>query len=182
MSAFVPSTPRRATASLHDGRQPPRWAVIAAHLVPLTTLGSGLWRLPVAAGFSMGVIVDGAPAHVHGWESVYVVSLSVVSELAALATLGLVRSWGERVPRWIPVLGGRRIPPLPVVVVAATGAVALELIWLFGFANYLSHDRMTFSSPWWEAVLVAAYLPLLAWAPLLGAVTWAYHRRRCHRG
>jgi hypothetical protein len=177
MSAF-PSTSRLATASIHDGRRPPRWAVIAAHLVPLTTLGAGLWRLPVAAGLSMGVLVDGVPAHVHGWESVYVVSLSVVSELAALLTLGLVRPWGERVPRWLPVLGGRRIPPRPVVAVAATGAVVLELIWLFGFMNYVSHDRMTFSSPWWEAILIAAYLPLLAWAPLLGAVTWAYQRRR----
>jgi len=179
MSSFATATSRRrAAAPTYDGRPAPRWAVIAAHVVPLTTVGAGLWRLPVAAGLSMGVLVDGVPAHVHGWESVYVVSLSVVSELAALLTLGLVRPWGERVPRWIPGLGGRRIPPRPVVAVAATGAVALSVIWAFGLANYISNDTMTFSSPVWEAVLIASYLPLLAWGPLLAAVTWAYHRRR----
>jgi hypothetical protein len=90
-----------------------------------------------------------------------------------------VRPWGERVPRWIPRLGGRRIPPMAVVMAAAAGAVLLQLIWTFAFVNYLGNDRMTFSSPGWEALLIAAYLPLLAWAPLLGAVTWAYYRRRC---
>jgi hypothetical protein len=175
----IASTSARAPDTIYDGRPAPAWAVTAAHLVPLTTIGSGLWRLLLASGLSMGLIADGAPAHVHGWESVYVVSLSVISELAALLTLGLVRPWGERVPRWIPRLGGRRIPPLPVVVAAASGAVLLQLIWTFAFVNYLGNDRMAFSSPGWEALLIAAYLPLLAWAPLLGAVTWAYYRRRC---
>jgi hypothetical protein len=175
----VSTTSTRIRGAAHDSRPVPGWAVTAAHLVPRTTLGSGLWRLGLAAGLSMGLISDGVPAHVHGWESAYVVALSVVSELAALLTLGLVRPWGERVPRWIPRVGGRRIPPRPVVATAAANALLLQLIWTFAFANYLGNDRMTFASPAWEALLIAAYLPLLAWAPLLGAVTWAYDRRRC---
>ncbi|MGW2681256.1 hypothetical protein [Streptomyces sp. NPDC001436] len=50
--------------------------------------------------------------------------LSVLSECLALPTLGLVRSWGETVPRWIPHLGGRRVPPLAAVVPALLGAAA----------------------------------------------------------
>ena len=103
----------------------PRWANIAAHLTVLTTLPSGLWRIPIALGFSMGMLDDGRPIHMHGWESVYVVGLSVVAEGAALLTLGLVRPWGERVPGWFPVIRGRRIPPMAVVVPAALGVLAL---------------------------------------------------------
>jgi hypothetical protein len=179
MSSFATTSARVPRATARDGRPAPRWAVVAAHLVPLTTIGSGLWRLPLAAGFSMGLITDGVPAHAHGWESVSIVCLSLAAELAALLTLGLVRPWGERVPRWIPLLGGRRIPATPVVAIAGAGAVALQVIWTFAFVNFVVDSGMTFSSPVWEAVLIAAYLPLLAWAPLLGAVTWAYWRRRC---
>ena len=35
-------------------RGAPRWALVAAHLVPLVALPSGLWRIFVAAGASLG--------------------------------------------------------------------------------------------------------------------------------
>ena len=41
----------------------------------------------------------------HGWESVYIIALTLVTEAAALLTLGFVRPWGERLPGWIPLLG-----------------------------------------------------------------------------
>jgi hypothetical protein len=157
----------------------PRWANRAAHLVPLTTLPSGLWRLPLAFGASMGTMTDGAPMHVHGWESAYVVGLSIVAECAALLTLGLVRPWGERVPSWFPLIGGRDIPPMAVIVPATLGTLALAGIWGFAFRNFLELPDVEFSHEAWRVLLVACYVPLLAWAPLLGAVTWAYWRRRC---
>jgi hypothetical protein len=40
-------------------------------------------------------------------------------------------------------------------------------------------DQLEFSHTGWKVLLVAAYAPLLAWAPLLAAVTYAYWRRRC---
>ena len=167
-------------AADRDGRPAPRWAVIAAHLVALTTLPAALWRLPLVFGFSMGALEEsGAAVHVTGWESVYVLSLSVVSEATALLTLGLVRPWGERAPAWIPVIGGRRIPPMAVIVPAATGAVLLALIWGFAFRDFPAMDGLDFTHAGWKVLLVAAYLPLLAWAPLLAAVTYAYYQRRC---
>jgi hypothetical protein len=158
---------------------PPRWAVIAAHLAALVTLPACLWRIGLVLGFSMGATVDGQPVDVHGWESLYVFGLSVVSEAAALLTLGLVRPWGERAPAWFPMIGGRCLRPMAVVVPAAAGALLLALIWGYAFRDFPDMDNLEFSAGGWKALLIVCYLPLLAWAPLLAAVTWSYFRRRC---
>ena len=84
-------------------------------------------------------------------------------------------------PRRFPRIGGRRIPPLAVVIPAALGTVALALIWGYAFRTGISLDGVTFTHPAWHALLIACYLPLTLWAPLLGAVTWAYWRRRPER-
>jgi hypothetical protein len=31
-------------------------------------------------------------------------------------------------------------------------------------------------------LVIACYVPLLLWGPLLLAITWAYYRRRTHNG
>jgi hypothetical protein len=163
------------TVVLRDGRTPPRWAVVAAHLVPLVTLPSGLWRIALVAGLPLGLRVGAADV---AGEAGYIVGLSVVSEALALLTLGLVRPWGERVPRWLP-LGGRRVPPFAAIVPASLGAVALALIWAYAFRDFPDFGFIGFSHPAGQVLLVACYAPVLLWAPLLGAVTWSYYRRRC---
>jgi hypothetical protein len=145
--------------------------------VPLAVAPSAVWRLPLAFGFSMGTLRDGEPVQVHGGEAVYIVGLSIVLEGLALLTLGLVRPWGERVPGWFPLLGGRRLPPRLVVGVAGTGAVLLALILATAFRDFPSLPEMEFSNTGWHVLLVACYLPLLLWPPLLAAVTFSYHRR-----
>lgn len=152
----------------------PRWAVLAAHAVPLATLPSGLWRIALVAGLPV------ADEPVSGWGAVlYVLGLSVVSEGLALLTLGLVRGWGEVVPGWIPLLGGRRVRPLAAVVPALLGAAGLFLLmgW-FTYAQYAGLGSGVTDSAVKEAILVACYAPLVLWAPLLVAVTVAYYRRR----
>lgn len=156
----------------------PRWAVIAAHAVPLVTLPSGLWRVALVAGLPV------ADMPVRGWgEALYVLGLSVVSECLALLTLGLVRGWGEVVPGWVPLLGGRRVRPPAAVVPALLGAAGLFLItgW-FVYAAYADLGPGVTDSAVRQALLVACYAPLFLWAPLLLAVTVAYHRRRTGRG
>jgi hypothetical protein len=155
----------------------PAWATRCAHLVSLVVLPAGLWRLGIAAGFSMG-LHDADNAGLPGWQSLYIVSLTIITEAFALLTLGLVKPWGERVPRWIPLIGGRHIPPRPVAAVAFAGAAALQLIWTYAFRNP-DMPGLTFTSTGWEVLFFACYLPLLLWAPLLAAVTVAYRRRRC---
>jgi hypothetical protein len=143
---------------------PPRWAVLAAHAVSLVVLPSALWRLPLIFGFSMGGMEDGQPVSAREWEAVYILGLSVVTELAALATLGLVRPWG------------RRFPPRLVVAVASFGVVSLAFIWGFAFRNF-PDVGLEFSHGFWHVLLVVCYTPLLLWAPLLAAVTYDYYRR-----
>jgi hypothetical protein len=158
-----------------DGRPAQRWAVTAAHLVPLVTLPAALWRLPVAFGSEMGT-----GAHVElGWESVYILGLSVVTEALALLTLGLVRPWGERPPAWLPAIGGRRVPPLAAIVPAALGALMLMALWGYAFRDALAMPELEFTHEAWHVVLIAAYSPLLLWGPLLALVTFAYWQRRC---
>jgi hypothetical protein len=52
---------------------------------------------------------------------------------------------------------------------------------LFGsekLPKYEAPGASSSSSPGWAALMAACYLPLVLWGPLLGAVTWAYYRRR----
>ncbi|GAA1171221.1 hypothetical protein F4556_006139 [Kitasatospora gansuensis] len=160
----------------------PRWAVVAAHAVPLVALPSGLWRIGLVTGFP-----DWYGEHVWtAWERPYVLLLSLVSEGLALLTLGLVRPWGEVVPGWVPLLGGRRIPVAAAVVPAAVGAFLVFTLLGYAALNQLLHlveplndtgEALPNSGPgFW--LLLACYLPLFAWGPLLAAVTVAYYRRR----
>ncbi|MEV7600232.1 hypothetical protein AB0O91_22935 [Kitasatospora sp. NPDC089797] len=160
----------------------PRWAELAAKAAALSTVPSGLWR--IAFGFGVPVGFTGTTyaafsAHQPGWGTVYCVALSALAEGLAFLTVGLVRPWGHVVPYWIPLLGGRRVRPLLAVVPALLGSLLLTrtgLVALFGgWAGNLAEP----DSPHGVGALVMtlAYLPLVAWGPLLGAVALDYARR-----
>ncbi|KOG35533.1 MULTISPECIES: hypothetical protein [Streptomyces] len=155
----------------------PRWAVLAAHAVPLITLPSGLWRLALVAG--LPVTQDAELGTMGPGESLYVVSLSVVSELLAFLTLGLVRSWGEVFPRWMPLLGGRRVNATAATAAAFAGVAGLCALAGWGaYASYADLGPGIPATPAQDALLITCYAPLLAWPVLLAAVAVAYHRRR----
>jgi hypothetical protein len=151
----------------------PRWTRRAAHIVPLLTLPSGLWRIALVIGLPL-TTVDPGPF----WERVYIVSLSLVSEAAALLTLGLVQPWGEVAPRWIPWIGGRRIRPGAAFTAAMTGAVILTVLWGTVFWMMPGSDFYDYFTGPQGVIVTACYLPLLAWGPLLAVVAVAYLRRR----
>lgn len=170
----------------------PRWARNAAYAVPLTVLPSSLWRIAACTchlPIVRGGINSAGPSGLPGVPiELYVIMLSIVSELVAFTAVGLVSTWGEVFPRWIPLLGGRRVPAPAAIVPAALGAVALTLLWTW-LAVSLSLGMRINGTPmgsgsvvsfgdWKGLVVVAAYAPLLLWGPLLGAVTLAYWRRR----
>jgi hypothetical protein len=157
----------------------PRWADHVAHVIVLLTLPSGLWRLGLAFGSSMGTVDDyGRPMYLHGWQIPYVVALSIFSELVALIAFGLVRPWGEVVPRWIPWLGGRRVAPYAAIIPAVAGSLALIAIWSYAFRDLFTGMPITFANDGWAALMLTCYLPLNLWGPLLLVLTWAYWRRR----
>ncbi|WP_240489819.1 hypothetical protein [Actinomadura atramentaria] len=158
----------------------PPWARRAAALAALTTLPSGLWRLPLAFGYSMGLGPDvsqtlGAP----GWGSAYIVALSVLAEGLAFLTLGLVRPWGERWPRWVPFAGGRPIAVRSAVVPAVLGGFAITALAVAYLAAAILGNgpgEGSHGPALW--LMYACYAPLIAWGPLLLAVTLHYYRRR----
>ena len=149
-------------------------------MIPFLTLPSGLWRLGIAAGFSMGMLDDsGRPAHAESAGTVlYIVFLSLFSEAVALTAFGLVKPWGEVVPRWIPWLGGRRVAPFAAIIPATLGSLALIAIWTFAFRNAFSGDFIPFANDAAAALMIACYAPLYLWGPALLVLTWAYYRRR----
>ncbi|GAA4507944.1 hypothetical protein GCM10023191_067090 [Actinoallomurus oryzae] len=172
---------RKETPALEPlARRPvPRWAERLAHVIPLMVLPSGLWRLAVALGFSMGMLNDaGELAVVRGWPAVYIAAISLLSEAVALTAFGLVQPLGEEVPRWLPFFGGRAVRPKVVIVAATVGSVALMLIWTVGFWNVWTGGRPgPMASPFWAAVFTICYAPLNLWGPALLTLTWAYRRR-----
>jgi hypothetical protein len=170
-----------------------RQARLAALAVPLTVLPSSVWRIaactfhaPIMRGdLGSALGSSGLPGVPLG---LYVILLSIVSELLAFAAVGLVSTWGEVFPRWIPVLRGRRVPALSAVVPAALGAAVLTLLWTWTAVSVslglrvdgrpnLPDAPLSFGD-WQGLVAVVAYAPLLLWGPLLGAVTISYWRRR----
>lgn len=158
----------------------PRWLWWTAHVVPLLTLPSGLWRIAFGVGLPIGV--TGAPAEeVPGLLTTsYVIVLSAVAEGLALLTLGLVQPWGEVAPRWLPVIGGRPVPVAAAAVPAALGATALCWLGVTAVLEWGDPAEAVdgFPTGAWAAVMAAAYAPLLLWGPLLAVVTAAYVVRR----
>lgn len=159
----------------------PRWLDRTARAVPLAVLPSGLWRMAMAVGIPVGFSGRLAQDWRPGLEtSSYITLLTLVTETLAFLTIGLVRPWGETMPRWIPVLGGRRIPVWAAVVPAALGAFAVMAVTVPMFWGKLPASVGGSEAPQGVAawIMNACYAPLLLWGPLVAVVTVAYARRR----
>ena len=169
-------------AAVRPAPEVPRWAVVCAHLVPLLVLPSGIWRLVLGAGVPVGFTGDLAELYAApGWITPYVVLLTLASELAAMTSFALVARWGEVVPAWVPRWRGRILPRTLVAGVAAAGTVVLTLVAVPTVALWNGPENMGDpDAPQGLAglVMTACYAPMLAWPPLLAALTVAYWRRR----
>jgi hypothetical protein len=174
-------------AAHHPVPDAPHWAVVAAWLVPLVVLPSSIWRITVVwFAPPEGGGRDDLPA----WLPIelWVVVLSIGSELLASLAFGLVARWGEIFPRWVPGLGGRRVPTPVAVVPAALGAALLTVVTTTGAVmnaqglnvrgEPLPDDYPLHLRDLEGLVSVAAYAPLVLWGPLLAVLTLAYCRRR----
>jgi hypothetical protein len=158
------------------------WHVTAAAIaVPLCVFPSAAWRF----SHVVDVVVNGpGPCHTGGnAETVYVAGLSFVSFGLALLTLGLVRPWGEMLPRWVPVVGGRPVHARAVTAAAAALATLVAAAVVFYFVK----DHIGLAGPRRplppgctapDLDILVYYVPLIAWPPLLYYVTFRYHRRR----
>ncbi|MEU6234044.1 hypothetical protein [Kitasatospora sp. NPDC047058] len=157
----------------------PRWTVLAAWATVLCTVPSCVWRLALGVGVDVGFTGRLGELYTGPAIAAYVLLLSVGSQAAACLTLGLVRPWGERVPPWVPRLGGRRIPPVAVIVPAAVGATAVTaLCAALTLVPGGPLDNPDFPRGTAGLVMDLCYAPMLAWGPLVGILTVAYARRR----
>ncbi|MBA3780507.1 MAG: hypothetical protein H0X12_01460 [Nocardioides sp.] len=144
--------------------------------MPLIPLPSTVWRLLLVLGVPAGMSAQGiqtlAP---QGEGAVYLVVLCLLSELAALASLALVRPWGRMVPRWSPILAGRPVPRRVTLGAAWSGTVVLGVLWTPFLAWWiLPHPDLTATG---GTAIGLVYLPLVAWAPLLAMLTISFGRR-----
>ncbi len=162
---------------------PPRWAVRAARVAAWSTVPSGVWRVALVLGVPVGVMEQEEFLATFPHNSpliglAYVLLIGAVAEVASYLTLGLVRPWGEVMPRWIPFLGGRPVDHRIAVLAASLGAFAVTFLWwVLFFGGLLTSPSPDPGISAGEALFVAAYAPLLLWGPLLAAVAWSYHRR-----
>ncbi|GAB3404450.1 hypothetical protein [Flindersiella endophytica] len=197
MTTFTQPAPRlrSAWAAAHEPvAGVPRWARRAAFAVTLSVLPASLWRIGMEIHATIIGTADAGRGQVPEWMPmlVYVTLLSIGSELLAFTAYGMIARWGEVWPRWIPLLRGRRVPPLVALVPATLGSLILTTLWTWtAVCAVCARDIQwrpmrpdnVLRADGWEGWLVAVcYLPLLLWGPLLGALAIAYWRRRSSMG
>ncbi|MEU1678940.1 hypothetical protein ABZ422_07595 [Micromonospora zamorensis] len=157
-----------------------RWAAGTAAVIPFTY---ALTRFAWAAGIPLGISREFLTEMQDSGLVWAGFGLGAFATVGAILTLGLVQRWGERFPRWMLGLAGRRVPVTLAVVPATLVAIAVTAA-SFGL---LSNPKF------WELTggLSLTGAPMLLW-PLwgvaLGVATYAYHLRRrgacrrCGRG
>ena len=149
-----------------------RWAAIVAIGSQLPyAVQRAAWNLGIPMGVTQD-FVDALKADIveKGFHPIVLWMLVIPDVFGALLTLGLVMSWGERIPAWVPVLGGRRVPISLAVVPATIVSVAVTVA---GLAIY----RFV----WEDAEVKGTAAPGLLWLPwglALATATFAYVMRR----
>ncbi|GAA3754621.1 hypothetical protein GCM10022225_44250 [Plantactinospora mayteni] len=147
-----------------------RWAVRVAAVIPVLY---AIVRLAWAAGIPLG-ITDEFLREMQRTGLVWAgAGLAAFGLVGAVLTLGLAQRWGERFPRWMIGLAGRRVP-IKLAVVPATGvAVAITAA---GLSLYGQPELLAELGGGTLTVLPMLLWPV--WGTALGAATLAYHLRR----
>ena len=155
-----------------------RWATYVAIGIPIVyALTRYVWALGIPLGVSEDLFREGQAVGL--W---YLgAALASMAVIGAVLTLGLIRRWGEVFPRWLPIVGGRRVPLALAIVPASLVAVLVTNAGLMYWRMTVSGGfpiagiQLTLEDSW------AALAPELLW-PLwgvaLGAATGAYYLRR----
>jgi hypothetical protein len=147
-----------------------RWAVSVAMAVPLiyaTTRFAWLLGIPLTV---TDEFVDELHATGAAWAGAWLASFAVAG---AVLTLGLAQRWGERFPRWLVGLAGRRVPIMFAVAPAAVVSVLVTSAGIGFLGNLEVFERLS-AGEW-------IYLPQLlwpVWGVALGTATFAYYLRR----
>ncbi|GAB3762454.1 hypothetical protein [Microlunatus parietis] len=159
------------------------WRVPVTYLAAALALPYGIvrgaWGLGIPLGTSSLAWIerDAAAFGIDPW----VIRAGLLAVFAglpvggALLTTGLVRPWGERLPSWLPGLGGRRVPIWLAVV---PGAGAAIMILQFGLRTTPGTIAAvaTMTPENWGAT--APGLFILPWGIALALAVYGYAARR----
>ncbi|AVT37068.1 hypothetical protein [Plantactinospora sp. BB1] len=150
-----------------------RWGRRAVGVAAVIPVLYAVVRLAWAVGIPLG-ITDEFLREMHRTGLVWAgAGLAAFGLVGAVLTLGLVQRWGERFPRWMIGLAGRRVP-ITLAVVPATGvAVAITAAGLALYGQPELLDELRDST-----LMVVPMLLWPVWGVALGAATLAYHLRR----
>ena len=178
----------RAYTALMQGRPVtggPRWGRAVTILAAFGAVPYALMRLSWLTPWPLGgvnpatgrielvirstVAVDQSSARLQG----VMIGLSAV--LALILTLGLISRWGERFPRWVPLVGDRDVPVKLAVIPGTIGAAVLCIA-----APGLVTKAVESGHPM-DAFLILLVFPAPLWGPLLAAAVYAYGQRRAPR-
>jgi hypothetical protein len=172
------------SAARGDGGR--RWGVIATYVAIAVPLFYAVTRWAWAAGLEIGVTEEFLNEGGYNTPGARFAEflLGAMAAGGAALTLGLVRPWGERFPRRLPCLGGRRVPPALAIVPATMAAALLTAGGLALIRGMIAMMLgLTPREPVAAAANWGASLPpllWLVWGLALAAATAAYHRRRSH--
>jgi hypothetical protein len=126
-----------------------------------------LLRIPLGAD---GEFIDELHADGSVWAGGW---LATFGTIGAILTLGLVQRWGERFPRWMVGLAGRRVPVMLAVVPASLVSVLVTSAGLGLLSEPKVYDWLR-EGAWW--LLPQALWSV--WGAALAAATLAYYLRR----
>lgn len=161
-----------------------KWATYIAALIPLVYAATRFaWALGIPLGISEEFLELGQTEGTWGAGA----ALASVAVAGSILTLGLTQQWGEVFPRWLPLVGGKRVPPVIAIVPAAIIAAMVTTAGLM-FIRRTALGMGTFSLTGGDWAALAPELLWPLWGVALGAATLAYYYRRrgpcphCGRG
>ncbi len=139
LGAIVSYARRSAEACLYCGRrdgpegwQGPdraaRWGRVAVYVAMVAPVFYTFTRYAWALGWPLGMTQEYWRAGQARGTWISGLFLASFALLGAVLMLGLVQRWGEVFPRWVPGLGGRRVP----VALATTPAALVSVVVLVG--------------------------------------------------
>jgi hypothetical protein len=168
--------------SAADALRRGRAAVAIAVAVPLVYAASRwAWALGYPLGLSTEFFEEGRSTGLW-WIGA---ALATLAFAGSLLTIGLIRPWGEAFPRWIPIMGGRRVPPMLALVPAAVVALIVTSAGLMFVRFAITGTFRLGEHPVTLTENVGALVPELlwpVWGVALAVAALAYYhrtRRRC---
>ncbi|MDP3952780.1 hypothetical protein [Microbacterium sp.] len=145
--------------------------VVAACCALPYSIARASWLTPWPLGAPSGIDFSAEPGTLFTGLSLGAAMLS-----GGVLTLGLVRPWGRRFPRWMAGLGGH---PVPIALAVVPASIVAALFTVGGVEMAMSTLEGTLSDGSIGQFLEFLFVfPFWLWGPLLALATWGYAMSR----